>query len=698
MDDVQIPAPTAALAAFFRGTPTAPPIAPLPAGSPDDLLVVAFSGGPDSSALLAALAHLARPDAPLAGVRLLAAHLDHGLDPQGTDRARRAQEIAGALEIELVVDRRPVTDHHRSGESLEAAARRVRYRFLEEVRATRGGRWIATAHHLDDQAETVLLRLLGGTGVEGLAAIRPRRGRVVRPALGLRRSDLLALLPHHLPPDAPPPADDPANRDPAFARTLVRHRLLPALVAAGETTPEDLARLAEVARRARRAVSRRLSTLLTTPERPASLDVEALLALPAPLWPQALALLARRSGRLPVSATARAELERQLAPARPAGDHGTAPQTTPEVGVDAGDGWRLVVEAPPTTAPGVSSGARLRLCPPTPAGPRETSIGRFSYTLEIPGTVAVPEIGRTVELVPAQFAPWMLRGERRRAALRLPPGTRTVEVRNRRPGDRLRPLGGPGERKLKDLLIDRKVPRSQRDRLPLLVVDGSIAWVPGVTIDRRFRLRESDDDGTTIDHLATPWVAELTETVSETTIKKLFTAAEIDRRIQDMGAGLRRDLSGLDPLFLSLVGGSVIFLADLLRAFGEPVRYELIHVATHEHEPSLKSISYPIPVDVEGESLVVLKDVVHSGLVESYLAQHLHDMGAKEVRFVALIDIPQARTNQLALHDRAFATDRQGALVGYGLKQHGRFGNLPYIGAVPSEEGTPRESQGGPTG
>lgn len=179
--------------------------------------------------------------------------------------------------------------------------------------------------------------------------------------------------------------------------------------------------------------------------------------------------------------------------------------------------------------------------------------------------------------------------------------------------------------------------------------------------------------------------------MSETTIRKLFTAAEIERRIQDMGAGLRRDLSGLDPLFLSLVGGSVIFLADLLRAFGEPVRYELIHVATHEHEAesSLKSISYPIPVDVEGENLVVLKDVVHSGLVESYLAQHLHDMGAGEVRFVALVDIPQARTNQLALHDRAFATDRQGALVGYGLKQGGRFGNLPYIGAVPSEEGHP---------
>lgn len=689
IDGVPTPDPTATLAVFFCGGPEAAPIAPVASG---DLLVVALSGGPDSSALLATLVHLRRPEGPLAGVRLLAAHMDHGLDAQGSERARRATEIARSLGVETVVERRPVADGRAAGESLEATARRVRYRFLEEVRAARGGRWIATAHHLDDQAETVLLRLLGGTGLEGLAAIRPRWGRVVRPALALRRRDLRDLFGRHRHPNTPTPADDPANREPTFARTLVRHRLLPVLVAAGETTPVDLARLAGVARRARATVSRRLARVLTEPSEPASLDLDALGRLPSALWPQALALLARRSGRrLPVPATARTELQRQL---RRRGRDGT----DQEAGVDAGDGWRLAAGPPLDGPSGVSSGARLRLLPPVPTGRPAPPPAAFSYTLQIPGLLEVPEIGRGVTVAPAPLAPWMLRGERRRAALRLPRGIRSVEVRNRRPGDRLHPLGSPGERKLKDVLIDRKIPRAERDRLPLVVVDGTIAWVPGVTIDRRFRLRGLDDAGQTIDDRATPWVAELTETVSETTLKKLFTATEIERRIQDMGARLRRDLSGVDPLFLSLVDGSVIFLADLLRAFGEPVRYELIHVATHEHEPSLKSISYPIPVDVEGESLVVLKDVVHSGLVESYLAEHLHDMGAKEVRFVALIDIPQARTNQLALHDRAFATDRQGALVGYGLKQDGRFGNLPYIGAVPSEEGTPRESSGRPTG
>jgi tRNA(Ile)-lysidine synthetase-like protein len=85
---------------------------------------------------------------------------------------------------------------------------------------------------------------------------------------------------------------------------------------------------------------------------------------------------------------------------------------------------------------------------------------------------------------------WMRKGFADRAALRLPdPAPTRFEVRNRRPGDRLRPLGAPGMRRLKELLIDRKVPRARRDRIPLLLLDGRIAWVPGVAIAEEFRLQ-----------------------------------------------------------------------------------------------------------------------------------------------------------------------------------------------------------------
>jgi tRNA(Ile)-lysidine synthetase-like protein len=99
----------------------------------------------------------------------------------------------------------------------------------------------------------------------------------------------------------------------------------------------------------------------------------------------------------------------------------------------------------------------------------------------------------------------MFSGDLRRAALALPaplPDPAVATARNRRPGDRLRPLGGPGERKLKDLLIDRRVPALERDRLPIVEIGGRIAWVPGVTIDERFRLAP----GTEV-----AWVVELVE-------------------------------------------------------------------------------------------------------------------------------------------------------------------------------------------
>lgn len=103
--------------------------------------------------------------------------------------------------------------------------------------------------------------------------------------------------------------------------------------------------------------------------------------------------------------------------------------------------------------------------------------------------MAIPELAVALSMRRAPVAPWMFRGEPTRAALAFSgEDGSVVTVRSRRPGDRLRPLGAPGVRKLKDVLIDHRVPRERRDQLPLVEIDGRIAWVPGVTIDEAFRL------------------------------------------------------------------------------------------------------------------------------------------------------------------------------------------------------------------
>src|SRR6185295_6157072 len=142
-----------ALEAFFQHA------APL---EPGDGIVVAFSGGADSTALLWGMSRLAARR----GLRLHAAHLDHALDAGSAARAAAAAHLAARLGVPLIHERSDVLAGRRTAESAEAAARRARYDFLERTRRRLAARYVATGHHRDDQAETVPLRLLFGSGLE----------------------------------------------------------------------------------------------------------------------------------------------------------------------------------------------------------------------------------------------------------------------------------------------------------------------------------------------------------------------------------------------------------------------------------------------------------------------------------------------------------------------------------------------------
>lgn len=167
-------------------------------------------------------------------------------------------------------------------------------------------------------------------------------------------------------------------------------------------------------------------------------------------------------------------------------------------------------------------------------------------------------------------------------------------------------------------------------------------------------------------------------------IETLFDAATVAAHVAELGRRIGRELAGEDPLLVALLGGSVIFLADLVRAIERPVRFELIHISSGEDlESGVLQIEYPLPFEVAGQSVLVLKDVVTSGVTEPYLEQQLREHGAREVRFAALIDSPDERKTDFQLDYSAFTVPRQGVLVGYGLKHEGRYGNLPFVGRIP---------------
>ncbi|HUZ94486.1 MAG TPA: tRNA lysidine(34) synthetase TilS [Edaphobacter sp.] len=220
---------------------------------PGDRICVAISGGADSVALLLAVhnANTAKRDA--LGIGLSAAHVHHGIRPGEADTDQQfIEELCTRLDVPLHIHKTSIPERvAKTGETVEEAARNVRYDYFASLIATGEADSILTAHTLDDQAETVLMKLLRGAWTEGLSAIHPavqvpgaRPGKILRPFLNTRRSEIEAYL-NQL---NQPWREDSTNTDTAYTRNRIRHELMPQLREYNPSLDQTLANLAELAR------------------------------------------------------------------------------------------------------------------------------------------------------------------------------------------------------------------------------------------------------------------------------------------------------------------------------------------------------------------------------------------------------------------------------------------------------------------
>jgi tRNA(Ile)-lysidine synthase len=386
-----------------------------------DKVLVALSGGADSTALLGALAEL-RDAGELTG--LIALNVDHGLRP---DSARDADACAVICE-RLGVELRRATVLVAPG-NVQAAARKVRYAALRREASLTGATRVATGHTRDDQAETVLLRLLRGSGARGLAGIPPRRGPIVRPLIDRSRAEILAFLEER----ELPHIEDPSNATPRFLRNRVRAEVLPALRAIAPHVERALARAADLLRDDDRALSARGRRLVTR----GSLRVADLLREPVAVRRRAIrSLWKRATGR-------RAGLEAQHVESILSLLGRQAPARAPLPGGFEGSVRYGEVAIRPVPSASAKHGAT---CVPGP------------------GAHVLPG-GEVLEVDGAIGASWPL------------------WWRGRRPGDRFHPAGRKGSKKLKAWLIDEKVPREERDRLWVLADDeGRVIWIPALGV------------------------------------------------------------------------------------------------------------------------------------------------------------------------------------------------------------------------
>ncbi|HUV06036.1 MAG TPA: tRNA lysidine(34) synthetase TilS [Armatimonadota bacterium] len=420
-------------------------------------VLVAVSGGPDSVALLHALWSVRNE----LGISLHVAHLNHSFRGRESDLdAEYVCGLAANLSLDWTVEKIDVPQIQRSLRlSPEEAARLVRYEFLERVAADVHADRIALAHTADDQVETVLLNVLRGTGVDGLSGMPPVRGKIIRPLISIRRSEVEDYVERN----SLHPRVDATNLLPMYTRNRLRLELLPLL--RREFNPEidaALLRLMELAREdtaylnmgSKEALGR---LTISREEGAISLDLSGLLSCPLAIRRRLIREAVRtvRGELADVGFTHVEELLRLL-----------------------GTGSDFKYELPGGTFVERTRQALAFLF----SRPLELPI-IYCYELAVPGETRVPEIEATLEaevgLTPVEpFRPpgsmeVVLDGESIVGKLR---------VRNWQPGDRIRPLGLRGSKKVQDIFVDAKIPRAARHRVPLIADDEKVVWVAGLAL------------------------------------------------------------------------------------------------------------------------------------------------------------------------------------------------------------------------
>jgi tRNA(Ile)-lysidine synthase len=413
-------------------------------------ILLGLSGGPDSVALLHSLMAL-RAKFHFA---VIAAHLNHALRGAESDRDEAfVRELCGQLGVEIIVERARGL-HQRRG-NLEARARTARHSFLNAAAARTAADYVALAHQADDQAETVLMRLMRGAGVTGLAAMAEAGpGKLIRPLLHVRRRTILDCLAEI----RAAFVDDSTNARLEHDRNRVRHQLLPILER--DYAPGLTERMGDLAAEMRQ-VSDLLAALAERSlreclNRDGSLDLIRFKALDGAI----ASVLLRRyvAGAIgDLAGIERSHIEALCALAR------TGP---PNGRIALPGGWLarrrygklLVVH-----------------------GQKHNGVAPvFNISLALEGVTVIEEAGTAFhsELVP-------------RASMRMPYDAAHavfdagglnagLSVRNFKPGDRIAPLGMSGSRKVKDVFIEHKLPAEQRLRFPIVLLEGHVAWLPGM--------------------------------------------------------------------------------------------------------------------------------------------------------------------------------------------------------------------------
>lgn len=689
-----------------------------------DRVLVAVSGGPDSVALLHILLDL-RTVLPLS---LTVAHLDHGLREGESKRDRVfVESLSRALGIDCVSGREEVAALARKERrSIEEAGRVARRRFLRRIAEVHGCRRVAFGHQRDDQAESVLLRLVAGAGRGGLSGIKPVSADLfVRPLLECGRAEILRYLEDR----GIEFMIDSSNQDHRFPRNRIRNTVLPLLAREFNTrVVEAIARTAELIRDEdaylERAARRTLRALLSSAGNVSGFVLDAgSLARLTPAIGRRVVRLALREAGLRGRDLAKARIDDVLELARR--DETNVSLSLGESFVARLEYGRLVLGRDPIvpdtahprdpTAPtskphGRSADPEAR----AQEGALESSVTTDSWEAEpaipdsgsssvpgpaidvmlpMPGSAVVGALGINVmtRIVPIESVVGeFTRAPSNRAYLDADLLAAPLVLRGPRPGDRFRPLGAPGTRKLSDIWSDLRLSHEDRRRCLLVESAGRIVWAVGLRTGHSFRVTDRTRRVAVIESrpVETPHLDPGSGAVDTrpSSPARAFRGAEPSRpsspdrilftpeQIAEAVDGIAREVAdwaaGRELVLLGVLHGSFIFLSDLLRRLPSPVRVGFL-----DREGTLISQG----MSLEKALVLVVEDIFDSGESLTRVLARVQEHRPAEIRICALFDKVDARRSvPLELDFRGLAVPDVW-VVGYGLDQDGRLRNLPYL-------------------
>ncbi len=611
-------------------------------------VAVALSGGKDSVCLADLLLTLS------ASMRfsLSAVHVHHGIREAASRDEAFVLDFCAARGIPLTVihvDAPALAKREKL--SLEAAARRLRYEAFEGLPVDK----IALAHHQGDQAETLLMHLLRGSGTDGLSAMRPSRGPYIRPLLCLASFETEAYNREK----GLDWVEDETNADCRFTRNRIRRELMPLLESFNPRAEETLSRAAEL-------FADESDYLRAEAERlwqadGCRLSCKTLASLPSAAARRLVRRFLEENGGL--TDIGACHIEEVLALAGE--EEGKRRSLPGDLTLQKKDGIIIPCivsfSAPAFTPHSLPIPGRCEL----PGG----------YTLQAEITAAP---GREALLSAGPLEEWI--------ALPEEPGA--LCLRLRQPGDYLRIRTGKdgalGTKKLQDYLVDAGIPAEERDKTVLLAKGREVVWVIGHRLSDAYRLPDAAEEALHLSVIMSDTKPVEATMLDLNRVHVLIDEDTLEARIQEMAAQISKDYEGKELMLTCVLKGGVMFMTELAKYITVPVSMDFMTLSSYGDGLTSSGqvvITKDMDSSIEGKHVLVVEDIVDTGRTLHFLEEMLWERRPASLAIATMLDKPDRRVVEMIPKYTGFTIEDK-FVVGYGLDYAQQYRNLRYIGYI----------------